>query len=260
MAILRRAGLIALLTFATLAFTATFASAIANDSDGDGIENSIDLQPTEYSAAFSDEEVEGTEAPTWGEIVDRGGLEVSITDIPAPGGVSVRADPTAAEEAPLPPGATRESTLSGCDEEKYELHLQLGTQANVKCGSETISVLQGEAQVTVDATTVAVPEGGEAKVIANDDGTVTVENLGNGGDKVTVTTVTEDGDVVQQIIKGGETVEVSQTQGSTNTPNSASDCNDGGWENYSEENGTPFKNQGDCVSYVATGGRNEAAG
>jgi hypothetical protein len=37
-------------------------------------------------------------------------------------------------------------------------------------------------------------------------------------------------------------------------PQSAEDCKDGGWE------AGGFKNQGDCVSFFATGGKNEAAG
>lgn len=44
------------------------------------------------------------------------------------------------------------------------------------------------------------------------------------------------------------------------TPTSAAQCKNGGWQNYTDANGTRFKNQGDCVSYVATGGRNPAAG
>lgn len=35
-------------------------------------------------------------------------------------------------------------------------------------------------------------------------------------------------------------------------PTKTEQCKKGGWENY---NGL-FKNQGDCVSYVATGGKN----
>jgi hypothetical protein len=38
-------------------------------------------------------------------------------------------------------------------------------------------------------------------------------------------------------------------------PTTADACKDGGWETF----GT-FKNQGDCVSYVATGGKNQPAG
>lgn len=38
------------------------------------------------------------------------------------------------------------------------------------------------------------------------------------------------------------------------------DCKHGGWRLLVDAQGRPFKNQGDCVSYVATGGRNTAAG
>ena len=36
-------------------------------------------------------------------------------------------------------------------------------------------------------------------------------------------------------------------------PTTKEQCKNGGWQNY----GTTFKNQGDCVSFVATGGKNE---
>jgi hypothetical protein len=41
---------------------------------------------------------------------------------------------------------------------------------------------------------------------------------------------------------------------------STDQCKHGGWRHLVDRNGTPFKNQGDCVSYVATGGRNLADG
>ena len=34
-------------------------------------------------------------------------------------------------------------------------------------------------------------------------------------------------------------------------------CKNGGWQDFTSAPG-PFKNQGDCVSYVATGGKNKA--
>lgn len=37
-------------------------------------------------------------------------------------------------------------------------------------------------------------------------------------------------------------------------------CKSGGWMNYADDEGNSFKNQGDCVSYVATGGTNKGAG
>jgi hypothetical protein len=41
-------------------------------------------------------------------------------------------------------------------------------------------------------------------------------------------------------------------------PTSFADCKDGGWQTKRGADDTSFKNQGDCVSYVATGGRNPA--
>lgn len=40
---------------------------------------------------------------------------------------------------------------------------------------------------------------------------------------------------------------------------SKSQCKNGGWEHFADSAGHSFKNQGDCVSYVATHGRNPAA-
>jgi choice-of-anchor C domain-containing protein len=43
------------------------------------------------------------------------------------------------------------------------------------------------------------------------------------------------------------------------TPTAAADCKDGQWATLADSGGHPFNNQGDCVSYVATDGRNVAA-
>jgi hypothetical protein len=37
-------------------------------------------------------------------------------------------------------------------------------------------------------------------------------------------------------------------------PTTQAQCKDNGWKNYPQ-----FKNQGDCVSFVATGGKNPPA-
>jgi hypothetical protein len=42
------------------------------------------------------------------------------------------------------------------------------------------------------------------------------------------------------------------------TPTSANQCKHGGWQGLTDTNGTLFKNQGDCVSFVATNGTNLA--
>jgi hypothetical protein len=41
-------------------------------------------------------------------------------------------------------------------------------------------------------------------------------------------------------------------------PRDKEDCKNGGWEDFTSSPG-PFKNQGDCVSYFATGGKNKAS-
>jgi hypothetical protein len=39
-------------------------------------------------------------------------------------------------------------------------------------------------------------------------------------------------------------------------PSSKAECKNGGWRNF----GTVFRNQGDCVSFVATKGKNQPSG
>lgn len=43
------------------------------------------------------------------------------------------------------------------------------------------------------------------------------------------------------------------------TPTSADQCKKGGWQTLTDHLGNKFKNQGDCVSYVATAGKNLGA-
>jgi hypothetical protein len=41
---------------------------------------------------------------------------------------------------------------------------------------------------------------------------------------------------------------------------SADECKNGGWQTLTDSLGTAFRNQGDCVSFVRTGGKNSASG
>jgi hypothetical protein len=43
-------------------------------------------------------------------------------------------------------------------------------------------------------------------------------------------------------------------------PSDKEECKNGGWEAFTASTGGPFKNQGDCVSFFATGGKNEGSG
>jgi hypothetical protein len=48
--------------------------------------------------------------------------------------------------------------------------------------------------------------------------------------------------------------------GSSTLPTASDDCKKGGWANLTDDEGTAFKNQGDCVSFAATQGKNKAGG
>ena len=55
-------------------------------------------------------------------------------------------------------------------------------------------------------------------------------------------------------------ITVDQSATLVQPPQSMSDCKNGGWKDFVDGNGNPFKNQGDCVSYVATKGKNPGSG
>lgn len=43
-------------------------------------------------------------------------------------------------------------------------------------------------------------------------------------------------------------------------PTSKDQCKKGGWQNFADDEGNVFKNQGDCVSFVASQGKNKGSG
>jgi hypothetical protein len=43
-------------------------------------------------------------------------------------------------------------------------------------------------------------------------------------------------------------------------PKDMDQCKKGGWQDLEDDEGNSFKNQGDCVSFFATGGKNKGAG
>jgi hypothetical protein len=45
-----------------------------------------------------------------------------------------------------------------------------------------------------------------------------------------------------------------------NVPPTADNCKKDGWGQFTDSNGRSFKNQGDCVSFIETGGTNPAGG
>lgn len=78
--------------------------------------------------------------------------------------------------------------------------------------------------------------------------------LQHGGDVVTGIQLVVDGFTTPYITAQFDNTMINQT---TYTYESKDSCKDGGWQQFTSAPG-PFKNQGDCVSYFATGGKNLA--
>ena len=133
------------------------------DSDGDGVVDSIDVG----SRAFAD--ASGTSGQV---IADRGSV-VTIVDAPDPEGVRVAVGAG---------GAGVDLRLCG----GLFVRLSAGSEVILTCGSVSVTVIEGEAEVILGGglTVVSVAAGTSAKVSENPDGTFNVENLG--GDDVIV--------------------------------------------------------------------------
>jgi hypothetical protein len=151
----------------------------AGDADGDGIGDSVDSDPGTSSDAFADGD------GTSGSITDRAGLSVTIEDAASPDGVRV-----------IVGAGSGQVTLDACG---FTLMVDAVSELLVTCGSVTLNVIQGAAQVVLDGrvTVVSIPAGVSAAVTDNGDGTFLVQNVGGVG----VVTVTVDG--AQTIIAPG---------------------------------------------------------
>ena len=103
------------------------------DSDGDGIEDTVDTVPTVYSDDFSDG------ATTSGTITSRGDQILTITDDPDPWGVRIKASPD---------GGTIPATVSVCGGEEI-LTLNAGDEGIVTCGSVETMVISGVIEITL---------------------------------------------------------------------------------------------------------------
>jgi hypothetical protein len=132
------------------------------DTDGDGITDAIDGNPTVASAGFSDG------AGTAGTVgANPGALTVGVADAPAPDGVLITVG-----------AGTGQVTLAVCG--GFTIRLNPGTVVTLSCGSVRLDVSSGQAQVVLGngVTVVTVPAGSEAKVSDGGGGSYAVENLG----------------------------------------------------------------------------------
>ncbi len=61
------------------------------------------------------------------------------------------------------------------------------------------------------------------------------------------------GDAEQTVLIDNVAINDDVTTFETPTPTTANDCKKGGWQDLARDDGTAFKNQGDCIQYVNTG-------
>jgi hypothetical protein len=158
---------------------------VSGDGNGDGIDDGLQPAGTPFGS-FVDASLD---PPTVGSVVSSGGLSVTIVDSPDPlQGVLV----TVGSEVP---GAQAELSVCG----GFTVLLDAGTQTTGTCGSVTLQVVYGGAQVVLGGgiTVVSVPAGGAATIEDLGDGSFEVTNAGTEPVAVTVdgtTTVIEAGD------------------------------------------------------------------
>jgi hypothetical protein len=122
---------------------ATVSMTVFVDSDGDGIEDGIDTQPSVSSNDFSDVT---TTSPTNGTINSRGDRVVNITDEPAPDGVRVFVT-LGTQTAQITANCTVPVVIQVQPGNTYE--------GVVTCGSATVKTTAGRATVSKVVTGVA---------------------------------------------------------------------------------------------------------
>jgi len=129
----------------------------------------VDSAPGTPSNGFNDND------GTSGSITDRAGLTVTIEDAASPDGVRV-----------VVGVGSGQVSLDACG---FTVTVNAASELIVACGSVTLSLIQGAAQIVLDdgrITVVSIPVGVTATVADNGDGTFLVQNVGGVGD-VTVT-------------------------------------------------------------------------
>lgn len=145
------------------------------DSDGDGIEDTVDVEPLNPSTVFLDG------AGTTGEILSNDtGQPILVGDLTDPDGVQISVG-----------GVSGQATIRVCG--FFTMQVPAGSQLNVSCGSVIVEVVAGGPVVVeldgLESTSVSIPAGVSAEVsepVGND---FTVEHRGGAG----VVTVSVDG-------------------------------------------------------------------
>jgi hypothetical protein len=170
---------------------ALYATAAFVDQDGDGIGDSVDGefvggvfvdQSGVFSDSFTDRQLGGT---SFGSLLDRGTLLVTVADAPAADGLRV--------EAAAGGGA---ATIDACGS---LLQLSGGDSAIVTCGSIKVQVLAGPIEIIpYEGIRIAVPSGATVTVTELAEGEFAIDNSAASSNPVTVTS----GDQLLEVTPG----------------------------------------------------------
>ncbi len=177
-----------------------------------------------------------------------------------PGGVGATADVPVQTQIDVPSGVSGEFTVTpqpaGPSPSGFVL---FGTEVVLTGPGPVAAATPYEVTFTIDSSALGGVAPADVQVLRN---SVAVANCTVAGQAVPDPCVAG-----RSAGSGGDAlVTVRTTQFSTwsfgrlATPQSKDDCKNGGWQHLADAQGRPFKNQGDCVSYVATGGKNKAKG
>jgi hypothetical protein len=210
------------------------------DDDNDGIADQVDPQPFNPGNQTFSDGLPPFNGRTSGTILARNGKSVEVTDaLPSPGlGVQIIVSGTGAGE----------------------VQVQLTGKSGLILLPNGIYILTDPAALS----TVTVSSGGPATAAMILKGLPVTIQVGPGSSVTYAETIDGGGTLVGlavTAVSGRVTLNgvlVTGPMTLVGPPQTTAECKDGGWETFNFP-GT-FKNQGDCVSYVSTGGANPPLG
>ena len=144
--------------------THTYTVAVPNpDQDGDGIPDALDGDPQNASQDFADG------SGTSGTILDRGGLDVTVSDLADPDGIRIVTGPGS---------STQRVRVRVCG---FTVQIAAGSEIELTCGSVTVRTVEGSAEVLLaeGASSVVVPAGAKARISDAGGGSFTIQNQGS---------------------------------------------------------------------------------
>ena len=160
---------------------------------------------------------------------------------------------TTVASAATPPGTCTQYSYSGSwnvDQSGLPLVFQLTQTGTAITGNASYNGGSGPISGTLVGNTFDVFVTWSASSVGEYTATVTPTSMSG----TTHDTMVQNGPVVNWTATG-----TASCTSATATPTSKDQCKNGGWQNSNlvDASGNPFKNQGDCVSFVASGGKSD---